>query len=255
MCLTLRTYTGISGPATTTLLGGDRYGPRPQVLMAYGPLPGGAPDLGPLAMVDHHRGRTGTPNGTSMRIRSTGPPHPWPRWWPRHLPWPPDIWILMCDELYLENIPRDEVATVADQRQHDVYGEILDCAYQWAARRGEIDAPLWGRLAALVEASRRAWRRPDHGIWEVRTPGRPFTYSAALCQVALNRGARLARRFNLPANSMAGGRRPPRSPALSSGRPGTPRPPPSPRPSGEAGWTPASWRCRCGVSSGRTTRR
>jgi len=32
----------------------------------------------------------------------------------------------------------------------------------------------------------------------VRTPGRPFTYSAALCQVALDRGAKLAERFGFP---------------------------------------------------------
>jgi GH15 family glucan-1,4-alpha-glucosidase len=49
-----------------------------------------------------------------------------------------------------------------------------------------------------VEAAGREWRDPDHGIWEVRTPGRTFTYSAALCQVALDRGARMAERFGLP---------------------------------------------------------
>jgi alpha,alpha-trehalase len=86
----------------------------------------------------------------------------------------------------------------ADQRQHDVYGEILDCAYQWAMRGGRIDTPLWARLASLVESAREEWWKPDHGIWEVRTAGRPFTYSAALCQVALDRGTRLAERFGLP---------------------------------------------------------
>jgi GH15 family glucan-1,4-alpha-glucosidase len=85
----------------------------------------------------------------------------------------------------------------AEQIQHDVYGEILDCAYLWAAHCGEIDETLWRRLRKLVEAAARAWRNPDHGIWEVRTPGRVFTYSAALCQVALDRGARMAERFKL----------------------------------------------------------
>lgn len=89
----------------------------------------------------------------------------------------------------------------AEQVQHDVYGEILDCAYQWATHGGEIDATLWGRLQGLIEAARLEWRRPDQGIWEVRTPGRPFTYSAALCQVALDRGARLAERFGLPGDA------------------------------------------------------
>jgi alpha,alpha-trehalase len=86
----------------------------------------------------------------------------------------------------------------AEQWQHDVYGEILDCAYQWIAHGGTIDAALWTRMKGFVEAARTEWQAPDHGIWEVRTSGRPFTYSAALCQVALDRGARIARRFNLP---------------------------------------------------------
>jgi GH15 family glucan-1,4-alpha-glucosidase len=84
------------------------------------------------------------------------------------------------------------------QRQHDVYGEILDCAYQWARHHGSVDPALWARLREFVDAAGREWREPDHGIWEVRTPGRPFTYSAALCQVALDRGARLAERYGLP---------------------------------------------------------
>jgi alpha,alpha-trehalase len=86
----------------------------------------------------------------------------------------------------------------ADQRQHDVYGEILDCAYQWAVRGGEITPELWTQLRALIEAAREEWNYPDQGIWEVRTAGRTFTYSAALCQVALDRGVRLAERFALP---------------------------------------------------------
>lgn len=89
----------------------------------------------------------------------------------------------------------------ADQIQNDVYGEILDCAYQWAAHHGRIDETLWGKLKKLIEVAGREWRAPDHGIWEVRTPGRPFTYSAALCQVALDRGARLVERFKLPGDA------------------------------------------------------
>jgi GH15 family glucan-1,4-alpha-glucosidase len=85
----------------------------------------------------------------------------------------------------------------ASQTQHDVYGEIIDCAYQWAAHHGSIPAELWRQLTSLANAAARNWRTPDHGIWEVRTAGRPFTYSAALCQVALDRAARMATRFGL----------------------------------------------------------
>jgi GH15 family glucan-1,4-alpha-glucosidase len=86
----------------------------------------------------------------------------------------------------------------ADQRQHDVYGEVLDCAYQWVRGDGQLDEHLWARLAALADLAVDAWRLPDQGIWEVRSEGRVFTYSAALCQVALDRAARLAEQLKLP---------------------------------------------------------
>ena len=87
----------------------------------------------------------------------------------------------------------------AEQVQHDVYGEVLDCAYLWSTRE-PIDPPLWETLHDLVERARQRWNEPDQGIWEVRTPGRTFTYSAALCQVAIDRGARLSTRLGLPAD-------------------------------------------------------
>jgi GH15 family glucan-1,4-alpha-glucosidase len=86
----------------------------------------------------------------------------------------------------------------ADQRQHDVYGEVLDCAYQWVRGGGQLEQHLWDRLAALADLAVDAWRLPDQGIWEVRSEGRVFTYSAALCQVALDRAARLADQLSLP---------------------------------------------------------
>ncbi|MEW6473803.1 MAG: glycoside hydrolase family 15 protein [Actinomycetota bacterium] len=89
----------------------------------------------------------------------------------------------------------------AHQRQHDAFGEILDCAYQWASVGGRFDAGLWDRLRPLVEQAGQVWNSPDHGIWEIRAPGRVFTYSAAMCQVALDRAARLADRFGLPGNA------------------------------------------------------
>ena len=85
-----------------------------------------------------------------------------------------------------------------DQLQHDVYGEVLDCAYQWVRGGDALDGQLWSRLASLADLAVEAWRAPDQGIWEVRSEGRVFTYSAALCQVALDRAARLAEQLGLP---------------------------------------------------------
>lgn len=100
-------------------------------------------------------------------------------------------------EGYRRSLPVRWGNAAAGQRQHDVYGEIVDCAYQWAAHHGKITQRLWDRVRSLADSAAKEWRVPDHGIWEVRTSGRPFTYSAAMCQVALDRTARMAERFKL----------------------------------------------------------
>ncbi|MGN6485136.1 MAG: glycoside hydrolase family 15 protein [Thermomicrobiales bacterium] len=85
-----------------------------------------------------------------------------------------------------------------DQVQHDVYGEILDCAFQWSNHGGIMQGDLWEQLRSLVDRAAEVWDTPDAGIWEVRRPGFVQTYSAAMCQVALDRGAQMARRLGLP---------------------------------------------------------
>jgi alpha,alpha-trehalase len=110
-----------------------------------------------------------------------------------------------CEDPELEGYRRSPPVrwgnAAADQMQHDVYGEILDVAYQWSQHVGRIDEALWARLQPLAEAAAKAWQTPDHGIWEIRTSGRPFTYSAAMCHAALDRGIRIARRFGLPCDT------------------------------------------------------
>ncbi|MET8160586.1 glycoside hydrolase family 15 protein [Sphaerisporangium sp. NPDC005289] len=86
----------------------------------------------------------------------------------------------------------------ADQRQHDVYGEVLDCADQWLRTGHELQPALWNGLAELAESAAVTWRQPDQGIWEVRSEGRVFTYSAGMCQVALDRAATIGERLGRP---------------------------------------------------------
>jgi GH15 family glucan-1,4-alpha-glucosidase len=84
------------------------------------------------------------------------------------------------------------------QRQHDVYGEIVDIAYQWSNSGRPVDKQLWAALTPIVEMAISSWRVPDSGPWEIRDTGRPFTYSAALCYVAVDRAIQIARRHGLP---------------------------------------------------------
>jgi GH15 family glucan-1,4-alpha-glucosidase len=109
----------------------------------------------------------------------------------------PDEWEDSELEGYRRSAPVRWGNGAADQRQHDVYGEVLDCADQWVKLGGRLDPVLWEGLSGIADTASKAWREPDQGIWEVRSSGRIFTYSAAMCQVALDRAAAIADRIGL----------------------------------------------------------
>jgi GH15 family glucan-1,4-alpha-glucosidase len=79
------------------------------------------------------------------------------------------------------------------QEQHDVWGALLDSIYLHTKSRDGLAESTWVILRKQVDDAISAWRRPDHGIWEVRGEPRHFTSSKVMCWVACDRGARLAR--------------------------------------------------------------
>ena len=79
-----------------------------------------------------------------------------------------------------------------DQRQHDVWGVLLDSVYLHTRSRDRLDERRWPMVRRQVEAALEHWRDPDQGLWEVRGPAQHFTASKVLCWVAADRGARLA---------------------------------------------------------------
>ncbi|MFI5295781.1 MAG: glycoside hydrolase family 15 protein [Thermodesulfovibrionales bacterium] len=80
----------------------------------------------------------------------------------------------------------------AGQRQLDIYGELLDLAWSWHSRGHSPDDDYWEFLVELVNASAESWKKPDHGIWEMRGKPRHFVLSKAMCWTALDRGIKLA---------------------------------------------------------------
>jgi GH15 family glucan-1,4-alpha-glucosidase len=79
-----------------------------------------------------------------------------------------------------------------DQRQHDVWGVLLDSALLHVRSGDRLDERVWPLIVHQVDAALAHWREPDQGIWEVRGPPQHFTASKVLCWVAADRGARLA---------------------------------------------------------------
>ena len=79
------------------------------------------------------------------------------------------------------------------QRQHDVWGALLDSVYLHAQAADHLDNRIWPILDKQVSEALKHWREPDAGIWEVRGELKHFTSSKIMCWVAVDRGARLAR--------------------------------------------------------------
>ena len=80
-----------------------------------------------------------------------------------------------------------------NQRQHDVWGAVLDSIYLHTRSRDQLPDRLWPIIKRQVESALSHWREPDCGIWEVRGDPKHFTSSKLMCWVAADRGARLAR--------------------------------------------------------------
>ena len=82
------------------------------------------------------------------------------------------------------------------QKQIDVYGELLDAAHLLADKITEMDDDMRSFLVACADTAAIRWRDPDQGIWEVRGEPRHFLYSKVMCWVALDRALKLADRLD-----------------------------------------------------------
>jgi GH15 family glucan-1,4-alpha-glucosidase len=93
---------------------------------------------------------------------------------------------------YANSIPVRVGNAAFSQRQHDVWGTLLDSVYLHTKAHDHVDGRIWPILGRQVEAAIKNWRDPDAGIWEVRGEPQHFTSSKIMCWVAVDRGARLA---------------------------------------------------------------
>jgi GH15 family glucan-1,4-alpha-glucosidase len=81
------------------------------------------------------------------------------------------------------------------QVQVDVYGELLDAAYETLVNGVEASAFGWALLLRLLSWLEDGWRSKDAGIWEVRGPERHFTHSKVMAWVAFDRAIRMHEEF------------------------------------------------------------
>ena len=84
-----------------------------------------------------------------------------------------------------------------NQRQLDIFGELMDALHQ--ARRGGLGGyeAGWDLQRELLAHLETIWAEPDEGIWEVRSGREHFTYSKVMAWVAFDRAIKSAEAFDL----------------------------------------------------------
>ncbi|MEX1357299.1 MAG: glycoside hydrolase family 15 protein, partial [Gaiellaceae bacterium] len=80
----------------------------------------------------------------------------------------------------------------AGQLQLGIYGSLLESVALYVAEGHRLDRDTAKRMSQEADFVCENWRRPDSGIWEVRSEPVHFTHSKLMCWVALDRALTLA---------------------------------------------------------------
>jgi GH15 family glucan-1,4-alpha-glucosidase len=91
-----------------------------------------------------------------------------------------------------------------DQRQLDIYGELVNAFYETVRYDKELSHEHLGWVRRLADYVSKVWSEPDAGIWEVRSAPRHHTYSKLMCWVALDRAVQLVSKRNPADPSLPG---------------------------------------------------
>jgi GH15 family glucan-1,4-alpha-glucosidase len=86
----------------------------------------------------------------------------------------------------------------ADQRQLDIYGEMIDSIYLYNKYGKPIHYDTWENVRRIVDWLCENWDQVDEGIWETRGGQKDFTYSRLMSWVAIERAVRMNRSRGLP---------------------------------------------------------
>ena len=89
-----------------------------------------------------------------------------------------------------------------DQTQLDIYGELIDTIYIYNKNHSKINYELWQTIQKHIVHVVENWKKPDHGIWEIRNGKKAFLHTRLMCWVAMDRAIKIAndRSFPFPEN-------------------------------------------------------
>ncbi|WP_226483236.1 glycoside hydrolase family 15 protein [Natrinema amylolyticum] len=78
-----------------------------------------------------------------------------------------------------------------EQRQLDIYGELIVGVHETTRYGAEITDRAWAAIRDIVDYVCDEWCQPDVGIWEVRGDPQNFVYSKVMCWAAIDRALRI----------------------------------------------------------------
>ncbi len=102
-------------------------------------------------------------------------------------------------EGYKHSVPVRIGNAASKQRQIDLFGELLDAIYLLYIKYKHgplLNETDWNLIYALVESTIIEWKYKDQSIWEFRTLSKHYTFSKVLCWTALDRGIKIAKKYN-----------------------------------------------------------
>ncbi|MEF8916630.1 MAG: glycoside hydrolase family 15 protein [Candidatus Bipolaricaulota bacterium] len=93
---------------------------------------------------------------------------------------------------YRDSSPVRVGNAASDQKQLDIYGELVNAFYETCPKYGEeIKDEDWKFILRVADHVVEIWEEKDAGIWEVRGESKHFVYSKLMCWVALDRAIRI----------------------------------------------------------------
>lgn len=81
-----------------------------------------------------------------------------------------------------------------NQKQLDIYGELINAIYDTARYGKDISDETWSFVKSLADYVCEIWDTKDRGIWEIRDEPRHYVHSKLMCWVALDRALKIAAR-------------------------------------------------------------
>jgi alpha,alpha-trehalase len=85
-----------------------------------------------------------------------------------------------------------------DQKQYDIYGELLDTIYLYYVYyeyEKHVTRKMWRFINYLLKQIKVTWRKKDNGIWEFRNIKEHMVYSKLMCFVGVDRAIKIAQRY------------------------------------------------------------